>query len=249
MSRPFPHLLVSVRSRAEAAAALEGGADLIDVKEPSRGPLGGSDPETISEILRFVRGSAPDVPVSAALGELVDLRRRAVFPGPVDYVKVGLAGCAADPSWREAFFELQDRFDEEARSPHAYGPRWIAVAYVDEAAAHSPPLEEILEHALDADCYGLLLDTYSKSGGSLTDSLAPPELARWVARAHQHDLFVACAGRLTPDHLPGILAADPDIVAIRSAGCALRDRLGAIDRDAVRRFRACLDQLAAAGIA
>ena len=39
-ARPAPGLLVSVRSAAEAATALAGGADLIDVKEPSRGPLG-----------------------------------------------------------------------------------------------------------------------------------------------------------------------------------------------------------------
>ena len=33
-------LLVSVRSAAEAAAALEGGAHVIDVKEPLNGALG-----------------------------------------------------------------------------------------------------------------------------------------------------------------------------------------------------------------
>src|SRR5207237_10897019 len=33
-------LLVSVRSATEAGAALEGGADLIDIKEPRHGPLG-----------------------------------------------------------------------------------------------------------------------------------------------------------------------------------------------------------------
>ena len=34
------NLLVSVRSRQEAAAALAGGADIIDIKEPSQGSLG-----------------------------------------------------------------------------------------------------------------------------------------------------------------------------------------------------------------
>ena len=36
-------LLVSVRSAAEAEIALHGGADLIDVKEPTRGSLGRAD--------------------------------------------------------------------------------------------------------------------------------------------------------------------------------------------------------------
>ena len=34
------HLLVSVRSAEEAAAALEGGADVIDAKDPDNGALG-----------------------------------------------------------------------------------------------------------------------------------------------------------------------------------------------------------------
>src|SRR5690242_4202542 len=63
------HLLVSVRSPAEAVAALEGGAALIDVKEPSRGPLGRADEDTITAIVQTVAGRRP---VSVALGELLD---------------------------------------------------------------------------------------------------------------------------------------------------------------------------------
>ena len=43
-------LLVSVRSAAEVAAALAGGADIIDAKEPSRGGLGAVDPEDLEAI-------------------------------------------------------------------------------------------------------------------------------------------------------------------------------------------------------
>src|SRR5262245_13850027 len=63
-------LLVSVRSAAEAHAALAGGADLIDVKEPSRGPLGRADDSVISAVLVAVHGRRP---VSAAMGELADM--------------------------------------------------------------------------------------------------------------------------------------------------------------------------------
>ena len=50
-----PGLLVSVRAADEVAAALDGGADIIDVKEPAKGPLApavtGSpvDPHTLAE--------------------------------------------------------------------------------------------------------------------------------------------------------------------------------------------------------
>ena len=66
-------LLVSVRSAAEAEAALAGGAALIDVKEPARGALGRADDAVIADVVRAVAGRAP---VSAALGELRDGARR-----------------------------------------------------------------------------------------------------------------------------------------------------------------------------
>src|SRR5437879_2488209 len=67
--RPAPGLLVSVRSSEEAAAALAGGAHVIDIKEPAHGSLGRADDQTVSAVLACVAGRRP---VSAALGELVD---------------------------------------------------------------------------------------------------------------------------------------------------------------------------------
>jgi uncharacterized protein (UPF0264 family) len=43
-------LLVSVRSAVEARAARAGGCDLIDAKEPSRGPLGAVTPDVLAEV-------------------------------------------------------------------------------------------------------------------------------------------------------------------------------------------------------
>src|SRR5207248_4650901 len=85
-----PKLLVSVRNRAEAEAALAGGADLIDVKEPKRGALGAADARTLAAVVAAVAGRRP---VSAALGEL----RETFWKGPpalpgLAYVKWGLAG-------------------------------------------------------------------------------------------------------------------------------------------------------------
>ncbi len=87
----MPKLLVSVRSAAEAQQAFFGGADLIDVKEPDRGPLGAADADVIAEVARFVAGRRP---TSAALGELVEGRRLPTALG-LSFAKLGLAGCAA----------------------------------------------------------------------------------------------------------------------------------------------------------
>ena len=50
----IPRLLVSVRDTAEARCVLQSGADILDVKEPTNGPLGMASIETISEIARSV---------------------------------------------------------------------------------------------------------------------------------------------------------------------------------------------------
>src|SRR3712207_4897772 len=60
-------LLVSVRSAEEAEAALAGGADLIDVKEPRGGSLGRAEDWVLAGVLRRVSGRRP---VSAAMGGL-----------------------------------------------------------------------------------------------------------------------------------------------------------------------------------
>src|SRR5215212_6095908 len=56
---PIPGLLVSVRNVEEAHRALEGGAALIDVKEPSRGALGRADDNVIAAVVAAVAGRRP----------------------------------------------------------------------------------------------------------------------------------------------------------------------------------------------
>jgi len=68
-TRPTPGLLVSVRGPNEVEAAVQGGASLIDVKEPNRGALGQADDDVIAAVVKRVAGRQP---VSAALGELID---------------------------------------------------------------------------------------------------------------------------------------------------------------------------------
>src|SRR5690348_863907 len=99
MPDPSPQLLVSVRSAAEAEAALEGGAHLIDVKEPRHGPLGRAGAESIAAVVRAVAGRRP---VSAALGELGDPADALPYPGPgLAYVKWGLGGLGGTADWRQ----------------------------------------------------------------------------------------------------------------------------------------------------
>jgi len=58
-------LLVSVRDAIDASAALAGGADIIDAKEPASGALGAVDLATFQHIVAAVANARL---VTAALG-------------------------------------------------------------------------------------------------------------------------------------------------------------------------------------
>src|SRR6186997_956894 len=92
-------LLVSVSSAAEASAAVAGGANIIDAKNPLAGALGPVSLEVLREIYSAVGGTRP---VTAALGDAIentDLERDACAfaAAGARYVKVGFAGIT-DPS-------------------------------------------------------------------------------------------------------------------------------------------------------
>ena len=118
--RNSPGLLVSVRSAAEAVAALAGGADVIDVKEPDRGPLGAADPDTMAEIVCVVAGR---VLVTAAAGELLDIGTRGAMriieslPAGISLCKIGLHGCRDVPGWDELWSQAVARGRAHAIPP------------------------------------------------------------------------------------------------------------------------------------
>src|SRR5262249_20212626 len=141
----------------EAGVALAGGAALIDVKEPGRGPLGRADPR----VWREVRAAVPSsVPVSVALGELHEWRPGAARPptaaevAGVAYRQPGRAG--AGPGWERDWADLRQEWGP--------GPAWIAVVYADWTRAEAPHPDGVRSAAMAADdCAGILIDTWDKS--------------------------------------------------------------------------------------
>lgn len=231
-----PRLLVSVRSSSEAVAALSGGADLIDVKEPFRGPLGMAEVGTIAQIIETVTGSSPATPVSAALGETIDWASGTSFPElpqGLGFVKLGLHGLRRRPEWRTIWLDVRRRFEDACDRPLP----WIAVAYADAAQAQSPPVEEIFEAAQRTGCQGLLIDTWGKQGPGLTGLFDHDELAAIVRQAQQAGLLIALAGRLRLDDVAQVAATRPDVIAVRSAACAGGDREQSITADRVQALR------------
>lgn len=79
----------------EARAALAGGADIIDVKNPKEGSLGANFPWAIRAVADLARGAAP---VSATIGDLpfkpgtASLAALGAAVSGAEYVKAGLLG-------------------------------------------------------------------------------------------------------------------------------------------------------------
>src|SRR5438093_1071998 len=91
-------LLISVAGPAEARAALSGGADVIDAKDPRRGALGPVPLHRLAGIRAAVAGARP---LSAALGDATSEEALAGAVGAavsvgVAFVKVGFAGVTSE---------------------------------------------------------------------------------------------------------------------------------------------------------
>ena len=227
-------LLVSVRNADEACRALAGGADLIDVKEPSRGSLGAASPEALGKVLEAIAGR---VPVSAALGELLDVQpsELAHVSPQLAFAKLGMAGCARQAEWPRVWAAAL------ARLPASVGR--VAVVYADWRTAAAPSPEATLELAKSLDCAAVLVDTFDKSRGSLCELWSDAEL-RFVATVREAGLLAVVAGSLTIGDLARVRAIGADFVAVRGAVC--RDsREGRLEARLVERFARALREPAA----
>ena len=216
-------LLVSVRNVEEADAAVDGGADLVDVKEPANGPMGMAGLQVIDQIASRVAGRRP---LSAALGELIDDIDVAVLPTSLQYIKIALAQAPAD--WR---VRLARCF--EAAKP----AQSVAVAYADHDRATAPSVDEVLDWACcpthGAEPAALLVDTSVKDGAGLFDWLDEQRVADCIDQAHEAGLLVALAGSLGGSTFEKATRLGADIVAVRGAACIGSDRRQRIDVDRV----------------
>ena len=227
-------LLVSVRNAAEAAAALEGGADIVDAKEPLHGALGRVTDAVLATIGARVRGRAP---VSVALGDFgsddVAHGAAAAARAGAAFVKVGFAGCGRGLV-----------ADEVRAATESIGPAaLVLVAYADYDRACAPSPDRLLSLALETKAAGILLDTFDKHGAGLTTLMTQRALSNFVSTAKRAGQFVAVAGKLTADDVVRMWDTGADIVGIRGAACE-DGRDGTVTVGRVRTIRRYLDSKA-----
>ena len=225
-----PKLLVSVRNTQEAEAAILGGADWIDLKEPKHGPLAAVDAQSANQVAELLAGR---VQVSAALGELVEWRDSPAHEllriAEIGVVKLGLSNCNRRARWREEWRSLHDRFSQ-------HGKNLAAVAYADHIAARAPEPAEILKVAQQSRAAYLLVDTYDKRSGSILEWMPERQLQALLTAAKTHGMQIVLAGSINQDCLERLPSVDVDMVAVRGAVC-VGDRTGCVRAELVERFR------------
>ena len=222
-------MLASVRSLDEALMALDGGADLIDLKEPSRGALGALDHAAVRICVRAIGGRRP---VSATIGDLPSMDPQSMVAAVermadtgVDYIKIG-------------FFADAHAFDcVKALERLANRARLVAVLFADEA------YDLCLVDALaDGGIAGTMLDTVHKTGKSLRDWRNESELADFIVRARKSQLLTGLAGSLRKEDVAPLLPLGPDYLGFRGTLCRNGQRGQHLDPTAFAAIRTAVPQ-------
>ena len=227
--------LVSVRDLDEFDLVTHAGVSIVDLKDPSLGPLSPTS-EKIWELvekrshnhasLNAGNESRSSVLLSAALGERNEAVAAArLLPRCFQFAKAGPSDCSdrfqLDALWKELRISLHSETE------------LVAVAYADWQLANAMKPMEILRLAVDQGLDRFLIDTFTKDGRSLIDFVGLEELGRLQRFAADHQLWFAMAGSINQSEVERLDQARvwPDCYAVRGAVCGCEGRSSAISRD------------------
>lgn len=232
-------LLVSPRNIEEALAAVRGGADILDIKNPQEGSLGANFPWVISQVRQAVPAS---IPVSAAIGDFPDLPGSAALAAfgalkaGADIVKVGLKGPKNVKSAMHFVKQVVRSVKGASESAEV-----VVCAYGDfERAGTIDPLL-IPEIASKCGADVAMIDTAIKDGRPITDFLRRKDLKNFVDETHSRGLCAALAGSLGAGEVRALKSLNPDVIGVRGAVCEGGNRKnGRISEKRVRQLKELL---------
>ena len=223
----------------EASAAIAGGADIIDVKNPKEGPLGANFPWVIKRIREM---TPKNIQVSCTLGEVpnlpgsISLAALGAASLGVDYIKVGLYGFKTS---QEAICLLKN----VSRAAKECNPsiKIVAAGYADAKRVGSIEPLLIPEIASNAQVDVAMLDTAIKDGQNLFNFLTDKQLKKFIDLSHEFGLEAALAGSLRKEDLQVVYCLGADIAGSRGAACTNNDRVnGQITEKQVRELAEAL---------
>jgi uncharacterized protein (UPF0264 family) len=214
-------VLISIRSLEELSSCIEGGADIIDLKNPNEGSLGAAAPWFIKE----VKERAKSYPVSAAIGDMPNLPGTAALAAVgaavsgADYVKVGLYGTHTED-------ECIKLMTDVVKAIRKQNPKIIIVgagfADAESYGGIDPMRIPRIIKAAGADI--AMLDTKNKNGKRLFDFLNLDKLKHFIDESHRLGLQAALAGSLRAEDLTTIYNLGTDVTGFRGAACSKNDR-------------------------
>lgn len=228
--------MISVVNGDETLAALEGGADIIDVKNPAEGALGAPTPAMILNVCSVLKG---DIPFSIALGEFPGKPGAAALAAlgsahfKPNYIKIAFIPHSTPEEIRETLQEIKKSLGYAVQKPISL----VAVAYADTLRFTSWNPSDFATISREGGANGCLVDTWEKKNKSLLDYLSWGEIEQFIAACHQRQLFCGLAGSLKAADVMTLSRLQPDIIGVRSAVCG-GDRLsGAVSAQTVKELK------------
>ena len=232
-------LLVSPMNMEEAHAALAGGADILDVKNPKEGSLGANFPWVIRSVADLAGGR---VPVSATIGDLefkpgtASLAALGAASSGADYIKAGLLGV-------KTYDQAEEMLKAIVRAVKDLDPakKVVASGYSDysRVGSISPMLLPAAASKAGADV--VMLDTAIKDGRPTFDFMDEKSLVEFIELGHSLGLEVALAGSIGFSHLDMLIRLQPDIIGVRGIVCG-GDRRRAVEKDLVVKVKDALSR-------
>ena len=230
-------LLVSPINIEEAKAASNGGADIIDVKNPKEGSLGANFPWVIRAVKEAVNSKNP---ISATIGDMnykpgtASLAALGAAVSGAEYVKVGLY----DIQTRE---QAVDMAKHVVKSVKDYDPnkKVVISGYSDYKRINSIPVGELPSVCAECGADVVMMDTGIKDGRSTFEFMTHGELSRFVESAHKLGLLTAIAGSINFTDIDPLNMIAPDIIGIRGCVCG-GDRNSSIQQELVEALKARL---------
>ncbi len=226
-------MLASVTGPREAALALHGGADIIDLKDPAHGALGAVAADVVRETVALVAGRRP---VSAVTGD------GPMHPATIRAAAEAMAEAGAGIVKQGIFPGGAPEACIRALAPLAARARLVAVLFADRA-----PDLGLLASLAENGFWGAMLDTADKGGGGLLDAMALPRLRDFLEVCRARGLRAGLAGSLEAPDVPRLLVLRPDVLGFRGALCGAGGRTAGLDASALQAIRGLIPPEAAAG--
>ena len=235
-------ILISPISLAEARLVVDGGADILDVKNVKEGSLGAAFPWVLKEVVDEFQ--AQGMICSATLGDLPYKPGTAALAAVgaaamgMDYIKAGLYGAT---NYTEALAMMS----AVVKAIRMVRPKALAVAagYADYRRFGGVPSLDVVRAAADAGADVAMVDTAIKDGKTLFDAQSLDQLQEFVDLVRSNGMVSALAGSIKAEDMSALAKIGPDIVGIRGAVCDGSDRSRGITKERVQEFMAQVHSL------